>query len=152
MVVRHIANTECFGALGFLNRLLSGKPSTYLPEPTSKLHKALEKVEAALEASAGPYVCGDKLCYGDVALFAILREILEYACFDKPSLLASRPKTSGLLTDLEGRSAQYMEQRVREQQLGIRSTVAFLAATNTPFPWSKKTKKREAGREVYSQM
>ena len=66
--------------------------------------------------------------------------MLAYPCFDRASLLADHPKVSVWFSSLEERTQPYVDQRVRDNQLGCRSTVEFLAVTNTPFPWSRKDK------------
>ena len=100
----------------------------------------MRAAETALVRSGGPFVCGESLSYADVSLFAILRECLEFACFDEQALLSQHPKLSAMMTTLRGRTQQWIDQRVRDHQLGIANTVEYFAVTNTPFPWSRRTK------------
>ena len=134
MIVERIFATEFAGALWCLRGAAGGKPS---PEPAQRLQEALPKLEAAI---TGPYVLGAKMCYADVSIFAILREILEFSVFDRAALLAPCPKLTALLDDLEVKAAGWIEQRIEKHQLGIRSTIDFFAQTNTPVPWSRKRK------------
>jgi len=136
MVVRELLGS-------FLAAALVGREATYLPEPTAFLSDALRTIEGTLTStgisSGGAYVCGAKLCYADVAIFAILNEVLTYECFDRAAVLEPHPKVAFLLADLEAKTQAWVDYRVSEHQLGIRSTVKFFAATNTPFPWSRRT-------------
>ena len=140
MVVRRIFRGEFCGALYWTRSLLIGKEAEYMVKPTAKLHEVMTRVEQTLQASGGPFVCGADMSFADVSLFAILHEVLEYECFDRSALLARHPKLESLMTTLEARTRPWIEQRVREHQMGIANTVDFFAAANTPFPWSKKTK------------
>lgn len=123
---------------GYMARLLNGSESAYLEKPTQKLDEALPKIEAVLQASGGPYILGAKPCYADVSIFAILTEVLAYSCFKKSALLAPHPKLAGLLDDIGDKMSAWMDFRVREYQLGLKSTVQYIASTNTPVPWNKK--------------
>ena len=134
MIVERIFATEFGGLLWRLRGAVGGKPS---PEPAKRLQEALPQIE---EAIAGPYVLGATMCYADVSLFAILREILEFSVFDRAALLAPYPKLTALLDDVEVKAAGWIEERVEKHQLGIRSTIDFFAQTNTPVPWSRKRK------------
>ena len=109
-----------------------------------RMAEALSSIEAAIEASGGPYVCGE-LSYADVSIFAILNEVLAYECFDKTAQLQPHPRLSSLMQQLEEKTAEWVTHRVREHQFGISSTVKYFAASNTPFPWAKKTKSPDAG-------
>jgi len=138
MIVQHILRSELFGTLYWARRFLGGIVD--LGPPTSKLGEVLAAVEAALEASGGPFVLGAELCYADASLFAILLEVLAFRCFDQPELLARHPKLASWWALLEERTAPWIAERVEKHQLGLRSTVELFAVTNTPFPWSKRTK------------
>lgn len=135
MVVREVLGSIAAAAV-------VGREASYLPKPAAFLSNSLRTIEEALTptscATGGPYVCGAKLCYADVAIFAILNEVLAYECFDKTALLEPHPKLASLLADLEAKTQAWIDYRVSEHQLGIRSTVRFFAATNTPFPWSRR--------------
>lgn len=131
MVIRELLGS-------FLGPALVGREATYLPEPRAFLSDALRTIEGTLGASGGPYVCGAKLCYADVAIFAILNEVLAYECLDRAAVLEPHARVAFLLADLETKTQAWVDFRVREHQLGIRSTVKFFAATNTPFPWSRR--------------
>uniref|UniRef100_A0A7S0JKJ7 GST C-terminal domain-containing protein n=1 Tax=Calcidiscus leptoporus TaxID=127549 RepID=A0A7S0JKJ7_9EUKA len=145
MVVKHIFANELLGVLSRCSSLILGREAVYMKAPADKLASVLEAAEAALIASGGPYVCGPSLSYADISLFAILREVLEFQCFDQPALLAPHPKLKALLETLEAKAQPWIEQRVRKHQLGITSTVEYFAATNTPFPWSRKRKTELTG-------
>jgi len=123
---------------GCLARLLNGPEAAYLEKPTQKLTEAVTKIEATLTRSGGPYILGAKPCYGDVSIFAILNEVLAYSCFDRSTWLLERPKLAALLDDIGGEMTPWIDFRVREYQLGIKNTMGFFAATNTPIPWNKK--------------
>eukprot|EP00928_Gymnodinium_smaydae_P083093 TRINITY_DN66356_c0_g1_i1.p1 TRINITY_DN66356_c0_g1~~TRINITY_DN66356_c0_g1_i1.p1 ORF type:complete len:280 (-),score=50.06 TRINITY_DN66356_c0_g1_i1:84-923(-) len=123
---------------GFLARLVVGSEAAYLQTPTQKLKEALAKLEASLSASGGPYFLGAKMCYADISVFAILNEVLAYKCFDRAALLSTHPKLRALLDDLGQQLQAWIAFRMREHQLGIKDTVDFFAATNTPVPWNKK--------------
>mmetsp|Transcript_14779 Transcript_14779/g.28626 ORF Transcript_14779/g.28626 Transcript_14779/m.28626 type:complete len:281 (-) Transcript_14779:91-933(-) len=123
---------------GFAARLINGEESAYLKKPTTKLNEALAKIEASLRASGGPCILGAKPCYADVSIFAILNEVLAYSCFNKSALLSAHPNLAALLDDIGGNMTAWIDFRVREYQLGIKSTVEYFAATNTPIPWNKK--------------
>mmetsp|Transcript_38392 Transcript_38392/g.110974 ORF Transcript_38392/g.110974 Transcript_38392/m.110974 type:complete len:283 (+) Transcript_38392:81-929(+) len=129
-------------AVGCIQRLINGKESAYLEQPTTKLAQALQKIEATLEASGGPYLLGAQLCYADVSLFAILREVLAFDCFDRAELLSRHAKLAALLQDLERKTKPWIEWRVREHQLGIDDAIQYFAATNTPMPWAKKADRK----------
>jgi glutathione S-transferase len=129
MVVKQIA--------GFAACLLNGSESAYLEKPTQKLTEAVTKIESTLDRSGGPYILGAEPCYGDVSIFAVLNEVLAFSCFDKAALLSQRPKLAALLDDMEGKMSPWIDFRVREYQFGIKSTVDYLAAINTPIPWNK---------------
>jgi glutathione S-transferase len=140
MIVKHIFASEFGGALRLAARAMVGSESTFLPAPAAKLDEVLARLEAVLDASGGPYCCGAQLSYADVSVCAILTEVLAYQCFDRPALLRPRPKLAALLTDMEARTKPWMTYRVREHQLGITNSIEFFAKTNTPIPWSRKTK------------
>jgi glutathione S-transferase len=123
---------------GFAARLLNGSEPAYLEKPAQKLTEVVTKIEATLDRSGGPYILGAEPCYGDVSIFAILNEVLAFSCFDKSALLSERPKLAALLDDMGGKMSSWIDFRVREYQLGIKSTVDYFAATNTPIPWNKK--------------
>ena len=135
MVIREVLGS--FAAVA-----LVGREASYLPAPAAFLGDALRSIEDEMTKSGcgagGPYVCGAKPCYADVAIFAILNEVLAFECFDKAALLEPHPKLAFMLADLEGKTQAWVDYRVKEHQLGICSTVKFFAATNTPFPWSRR--------------
>jgi len=137
VIIREVLGQQ---RLSWVCRLVFGKEEAYVEKPLAKLTASLQQFEAALETSGGPYICGSALTYADVAVFHVLNESLAFVCFDKAALLAPHPKLSALMADLEGKTAAWIEKRVSEHQMGIRSTVEFFAVTNTPFPWSKRTK------------
>jgi len=126
--------------LSLVQYAIIGRASTYEPQPSAVLLEHLSRYEAALDASGGPYMCGAKPTYADASVFAILNEILAYKCFDRAALLEGKPKLARLLSTLGEQMQGWIDYRVREHQCGIRDTVEFLAATNTPLPWAKVTK------------
>ena len=137
MVVRQIFASEFCGALWWVRRLIVGPERAYLPKPSAALSRALAAAEAAIATSGGPWVCGSELSYADVALFAVLDEVLAFDCFHEDALLAAHPLVASLMAALRDRTSDYVQQRVREHQLGYRSTIALFAAKFTPFPWSR---------------
>lgn len=138
MIVQRILGSELFGTLYWARGFLGGKVD--MGPPTTALEETMQAAEAALVASGGPFVCGEALSYADVSLFAVLRECLEFRCFDSTALLGRHPKLSAMLGMLRERTQPWIDRRVRENQLGIPNTVDYFVATNTPFPWSRKTK------------
>lgn len=140
MIVRRLLATELFGVLSWAKRLVLGREASYVAKPRAALDKHLAAIEEALVESGGPYVCGSQLTYADASVYAILNEALAFEVFDKPALLAAHPRLAAHTADLGGRLAPWVEQRVREHQCGISATVAYLVATNTPFPWSRVRK------------
>ncbi|KAL1499345.1 hypothetical protein AB1Y20_011552 [Prymnesium parvum] len=141
MVVRAIFERGLGERLGCVASLLNGRQATFLEKPRSKLARALPELEGALEASGGPYLCGAALTYADAAVFHVLNEVLAFKCFDKEELLKPYPLLCAFVSELERKTAGWIEKRVREHQMGIPSTIDFFAATNTPFPWSRVAKK-----------
>jgi len=119
--------------------VLVGRETSYLAQPAADLQDLLGSIERALEASGGPFVCGAKLSYADVSIFAVLNEVLAFKCFDKAALMRPNQKLLNLLELMAGKTQAWIDFRVREHQLGIRSTVGFFAATNTPFPWARQS-------------
>lgn len=124
---------------GCAARLLNGPEAAYTEEPRRKLDEALGRIEAAIQSSGGPYVLGAQLCYADVSIFAILNEVLEFDCFDRSALLSKHPMLKNLLQDIGQKLSAWMDFRVREYQLGIKSVIDYFVAINTPIPWNKKT-------------
>ena len=138
MVVQHIFGNELLGALWPLRGLAGGKQG---PEPAAALTAALPKIEAAID---GPYLLGATPCYADVSLFAILRECLDYSCFDRQALLAPCPKLTALLDSLEVQAKPWIDQRVEQHQFGIRRTIELFAAQNSPIPAAISSVKAKA--------
>lgn len=140
--VRLIAKKEWY--VGWVLRPLMA-PTAEDEAPRAKLAAALPTLEAALEAAGGaqPFLCGASLTYADAAVFNVLYECFEYTCFDEKDLLADKPRLRAYLTEMRARCAGHFERRATEHQCGFKSAAAFLAATNTPFPWSRVVKKRE---------
>lgn len=134
MVVQHILRTELAGSLRCLTGSLGGKHG---PEPAALLAETLPTLEAAID---GPYLLGANMCYADVSVFAVLRECLDYECFDETVLLMPYPKLAALMADLEAKAASWVDQRVARHQFGLRRTTEFFAASFTPFPWSRRKK------------
>ena len=118
--------------------LVVGREASYITQPAAFLSKFCRSIEDTLGASGGPYVCGAKLSYADISIFASLDEVLAFDCFDRAAVLGSHPKLATLMADLEGRTQAWVDHRVREHQLGIRSSVQFLVNTNTPVPWARR--------------
>lgn len=125
---------------GGAHRFVVGSEAAYLPAPAAKLKEVLASLEASLTSSGGPYCCGRQLTYADVSVSAILTEVLSFRCFDRQALLQPHPKLAALLADLEVLTKPWVTHRVRAHQLGMTNTVEYFAATNTPFPWSRKAK------------
>ena len=134
MVVSTILRGELYGILSWVPRLVFGRERALAQAPAAKLAEILATVEAALVESGGPFVCGQALNFADVSLYAVLFEIFALPCLDRTVLLAPHPKVAGHFEALGERMAPWMEQRVREHQVGIPNTVEWLAATNTPVP------------------
>lgn len=124
--------------MGFMARIMNGSESSYLEKPMQNLSEGLSKIEATLQASGGPYIIGAKPCYADVSIFAILNEVFGFSCVDKAALLSAHPKLSALMDCMSTALSAWIEFRVREYQLGIKDTIEYFAATNTPIPWNKK--------------
>jgi len=135
MVVGHILA----GTLATpFRRLLAGSQASYLPRPALALSQILEQIETTIRDSGGPYVCGAELSFADVSLYTNLNLVLEFRCFASMDLLSAHPKTAAMLAAVDVKARGWMEQRVRDHQLGYRSVIEFFAVTNTPFVWSRQ--------------
>ena len=140
MLVRHLTRTELLGLLRPLSGLL-GDRSAKVEPAVAALRARLPALERALEASGGTFFSGEALTFESVALFNALRDILAYECVGDE--LASYPRLAAFMAALEARARPYFEERTATHQCGYPDVVSYLAATNTPFPWSRVAKQRD---------
>ena len=134
MISHRIVSTEVFGLLNLLRPLLlpafnGGKRwSEYVPPAREKLEVGLAAVEAGLLESGGPYLLGERLSYGDASIYTTLEECLAYECFDRSALMQAHPRVHAFMQAVGKRASPWMRRRVREHQMGIRSTVEVRGA------------------------
>ena len=133
MIVNRIMSTELFGLLKLARPLLQPafndgrRWRDFIPPARAKLVAILGDVEHGLRESGGPYLLGERLSYGDASIYTNLEECLAYACFDRRALMQAHPRVDAFMKTVGRLAAEWMRKRVREHQMGIRSTVEVRA-------------------------
>lgn len=139
MIISRLLEKELFGALRFLRWGVAGASKT--GPPTKVLREILSELEAALASNSdSSYLVGPSLSYADAAVFTVLDQCFSYSCFDQAEELKSLPKLAAFMQIMLPKLAGFYATRTRDHQLGISDLVDYLVATNTPFPWSRRSK------------
>eukprot|EP00811_Abedinium_folium_P006609 NODE_16090_length_1012_cov_31.058757.p2 GENE.NODE_16090_length_1012_cov_31.058757~~NODE_16090_length_1012_cov_31.058757.p2 ORF type:complete len:267 (-),score=57.26 NODE_16090_length_1012_cov_31.058757:108-908(-) len=111
IVINLILAKRFFGILGCLRSVVN--MWFRFSKARAALHPMMKLLESALRTGGGDYFCGSRVCYADVALFDLLREILAMPCFDAAEQLRTFPKLREFLARMEElpELREYLEQR-----------------------------------------